>query len=119
MYILDYWLYQDKYAVVPNISCDFHEPKDSFKHCALSHVRRWFFLFADHISKHINAPLIPGKHIPAHVVSFDETNAQHGTPWNGDKEKPNDDVENQNILSDDGLDDSDADTGAETDSDDD
>ncbi|XP_055308371.1 protein maelstrom homolog isoform X1 [Sitodiplosis mosellana] len=58
---------QDRYDSTPNISCDFHENEDVTRHCALSYVRRWFFLCADHICEKIGVKLVPGKHLPANA----------------------------------------------------
>lgn len=63
----DIFVEQDKYDMVSGISCDFHERNDATKHCALSYVRRWYFLFADHICEHIGVRLVPGKHVPANA----------------------------------------------------
>lgn len=59
---------QDRYDATPNISCDFHEKEDATRHCALSYVRRWFYLFADHICLKIGVPLVPGRHLPENVA---------------------------------------------------
>lgn len=58
---------QDRYDATPNISCDFHENEDATRHCALSYVRRWFFLCADHICEKIGVQLVPGKHLPSNA----------------------------------------------------
>lgn len=55
---------QDRYDATPNISCNFHEDVDATRHCALSYVRRWFFLCADHVCEKIGVKLVPGKHLP-------------------------------------------------------
>lgn len=59
---------QDRYDATPNISCDFHEKEDVTRHCSLSYVRRWFFLFCDHICQHIGVNLVPGKHLPENAL---------------------------------------------------
>lgn len=59
---------QDRYDATPNISCDFHENEDATRHCALSYVRRWFFLFCDHVCEKIGIKLIPGKHLPSDAL---------------------------------------------------
>lgn len=58
---------QDKYDATADISCDFHEKEDVTRHCALSYVRRWYFLFCDHICEKIGVKLVPGKHLPANA----------------------------------------------------
>lgn len=58
---------QDKYDATANISCDFHEKEDVTRHCALSYIRRWYFLFCDHICEKIGVKLEPGKHLPANA----------------------------------------------------
>ncbi|XP_031638316.1 protein maelstrom homolog [Contarinia nasturtii] len=55
---------QDKYDALANISCDHHEKEDATRHCALSCVQRWFYLFADHICEKIDVRLVPGTHLP-------------------------------------------------------
>lgn len=42
----------------------FHVEKDATKHCALSCVTRWSYIFADHICKELDIELVPGKHLP-------------------------------------------------------
>lgn len=59
---------QDRYDATPNISCDFHENEDATRHCALSYVRRWFYLFCDHVCVKIGVKLIPGKHLPSDTL---------------------------------------------------
>lgn len=58
---------QDRYDATPNISCDFHENEDATRHCSLSYVRRWFYLFADHICEKIGVRLVSGKHLPSNA----------------------------------------------------
>lgn len=58
----------DRYDTTADISCAFHEQEDATRYCALSCVRRWFFLFADHICKHIGITPIPGKHVPKNAA---------------------------------------------------
>ncbi|XP_055309099.1 protein maelstrom 2-like [Sitodiplosis mosellana] len=62
--VSDSFIEQDRYDATPNISCDFHENEDVTRHCALSYVRRWFFLCADHVCEKICVKLVPGKHLP-------------------------------------------------------
>lgn len=83
---------QDRYDATPNISCDFHENEDVTRHCALSYVRRWFFLFADHICEKIGVQLVAGKHLPANArlappIPFDEDD----DPFEQDDKKHEDD----------------------------
>lgn len=59
---------QDRYDATPNISCDFHEKEDTTRHCSLSYVRRWFFLFCDHVCEHIGVNLMAGKHLPTNAL---------------------------------------------------
>lgn len=59
---------QDRYDATPGISCDFHEKEDATRHCSLSYVRRWYFLFADHICEKIGVKLEPGRHLPSNVA---------------------------------------------------
>lgn len=59
---------QDRYDATPNISCRFHEDEDATRHCALSYVRRWFFLFCDHICEKIGVKLVSGRHLPENVA---------------------------------------------------
>lgn len=66
--ITNAFIEQDRYDATPNISCDFHENEDVTRHCALSYVRRWFFLCCDHICVKIGIKPIPGKHLPANAL---------------------------------------------------
>lgn len=57
---------QDRYDATPNISCDFHKKEDVERHCALSYVKRWVYLLADHICEKIGVEL---KHqLPANAA---------------------------------------------------
>lgn len=57
---------QDRYDTTPNISCDFHKTEDVERHCALSYVKRWVYLLADHICEKIGVEL---KHqLPANAA---------------------------------------------------
>lgn len=55
---------QDRYDATPDISCAFHEEVDKTRHCSLSYVRRWFYLFADHVCEKIDVKLVRGAHVP-------------------------------------------------------
>lgn len=66
--ITNWFIEQDKYYLVPGISCDYHETKDATKYCALSCVNRWYFLFANHICEPLGVPLIAGKHVPLNAL---------------------------------------------------
>lgn len=68
--VTNVFIEQDRYDATPNISCNFHEEKDATRHCSLSYVRRWFYLFADHICEKIGVKLEPGRHLP-HNVALD------------------------------------------------
>lgn len=49
------------------IACAFHDREDASKYCALSHVNRWAFIFADHLCVKMGVKLIPGIHLPEDV----------------------------------------------------
>lgn len=42
----------------------YHEEIDATRHCALSRVRRWTFLLADHFCERLGVKLVPGTHLP-------------------------------------------------------
>lgn len=89
---------QDRYDATPNISCDFHETEDATRHCALSYVRRWFFLFADHICEKIDVKLVAGKHLPSNAAlvppppfeedTYDDTNKKNDNEAHGSRMSP-------------------------------
>lgn len=86
---------QDRYDATPNISCDFHEKEDATRHCSLSYVTRWFYLFADHICEKIDVKLVPGRHLPINAAldppppfdddddAYDDVNEAAATSRNG------------------------------------
>lgn len=79
--VTSYFIELDHFDWTADISCKFHEDEDASCHCALSYVRRWFFLFADHIAEKIGIEVIPGIHIPAcyYFISEDDECVDH---WN-------------------------------------
>lgn len=62
------FIQNDRYEMTKNISCNFHENEYATQHCALSYVRRWFYLIADHVCENIGVKLIPGKHLPSDAL---------------------------------------------------
>lgn len=66
--VTNVFIEQDRYDATPDISCDFHEKEDATRHCALSYVRRWFYLFADHICEKIGVKLEAGRHLPPNAA---------------------------------------------------
>lgn len=86
--VTSYFIEQDKYDMTPNISCDYHEEKDATKYCALSFVRRWFYLCADHVCESIDVKLVPGVHLPDNAAT--ETTS-YVDPWEDEEQEVDDD----------------------------
>lgn len=51
----------------PNIACTFHVEKDVPLQCPLSYVKRWYYMFCDHICEKIGIKLIAGVHLPSNT----------------------------------------------------
>lgn len=66
--VTNVFIEQDRFDATAKISCDFHEEQDVTRHCALSYVQRWFFLFTDHICEKIGIKLQHGIHLPENIA---------------------------------------------------
>lgn len=94
--VTSHFIEKDSYDATPNISCDFHETEDRTRYCALSYVRRWFFLFADHICQSINVKLVAGKHLPINAAldpppKFDDDSYDEQKPKTSERNRYSDD----------------------------
>lgn len=49
------------------LKTQFHDDEDVSQHCALSHVSRWCFSFADNICSELGISLLAGYHLPANA----------------------------------------------------
>lgn len=82
---------RDSYDATPNISCDFHENEDATRYCSLSYVRRWFYLFADHICEKIGVSLVPGKHLPSNAQLPGPAAQFQDNPFDEERKRDRDD----------------------------
>lgn len=56
---------QDRFEHTPGLACDFHEKDDTSKNCSLSYVKRWFYIFGNHVAQKFGIDPVSGIHIPA------------------------------------------------------
>lgn len=81
MSVTSYFIEADPFFLAPDISCHFHEENDVPNHCALSFIRRWFYLFANHLAEKRGVKLIRGKHLPTNYI---EVKSIKDDPWDDD-----------------------------------
>lgn len=62
--ITNMMLERGDFNCAPNIACQFHIDEEIPLQCALSHPKRWFYMFCDHICTGIGIKLVAGVHLP-------------------------------------------------------